>query len=95
MARILFTYVVPLVLPFVVWSLWRSFSAARGAPASRGGLAAMPWQWLAPAGLVLLAATLGTIALTGDGKPGESYRSPHTVDGKVVPGRFGPAGTRD
>lgn len=88
MTRILITYVVPLVLPALVWYLWHQFRPRRpGQEAERKGLNAAPWPHLGVAGLILLAATLGAFAMLVGGEPGEVYQPARLIDGEVVPGR--------
>ena len=88
MTRILLTYVLPLVLPALVWYLWQQFRLRRpGESDARKGWAAAPWPQLSVAGLVLLALTLGSIALLVGGTPGEVYEPARVIDGEVVPGR--------
>lgn len=91
MIRVLLTYLLPLVLPTVVYLLWLRLSrpsAGAGRAAAGDDLRrAVPWLWLALAGLALVAATLAALALTGGGSPGETYVPPHVEDGRVVPGR--------
>lgn len=88
MTRILITYVLPLVLPALVWYLWHRFRPQRpGDPEARKGWAAAPWPQLSIAGVVLLALTLGSIALLVGGSPGEVYQPARVIDGEVVPGR--------
>lgn len=87
MTRILLTYVLPLVLPALVWYLWHQFRPQRpGETASKKGWAAAPWPQLSVAGVVLLALTLGSIALLVGGSPGEVYQPARVIDGEVVPG---------
>ena len=49
-------------------------------------LRGMPWPWLLGGGLILMAASLVALALTGGGEPGGTYVAPHVVEGEVVPG---------
>ena len=93
MIRILLTYVAPLVLPFVGWILWRRLSRSAQHPSQ--SMREAPWHWLGLAGVVLVAVTLGSIALFTGGTPGEVYQPPRVVDGEVLPGRHRPAAPRD
>ena len=96
MFRILITYVIPLVLPVVVWFLWQHFFARPVGPdAPPRGWRDAPWPWLGVTGVVLVAAVLGSIAIFGGGRPGEVYMPPQVIDGKVVPGRHLPADRRN
>ncbi len=88
MTRILITYVLPLVLPALVWYLWHRFRPHRpGELEVKKGWAAAPWPQLSVAGLILLTLTLGSIALLVGGDPGEVYEPARVIDGEVVPGR--------
>lgn len=95
MTRILITYVLPLVLPALVWYLWHQFRPQKpGQTEERKGWSAAPLPQLSVAGLILLALTLGSIALLVGGDPGEVYEPARLIDGEVVPGGHGgqPAG---
>ena len=97
MIRMLLTYLVPLVLPAVVWYLWHRLSpAGAGTPDRKTGWAAAPWDRLGIAGVVLLALTLGSLAVFSGAGPGNVYTPARVVDGKVLPGEqvTAPAGDR-
>lgn len=81
--RIFLTYVVPLLLPTVVYLLWLRFAPPSGE--ERG----VPWLWLAGAGVVLAAIVLAGLALSG-GSPDGIYVPPHVENGKIVPGQILP-----
>ena len=93
MARILLTYLIPFLLPVAVWFAWHKFFAKPPAPGEVTGAYPhqAPWHWLGLAGLLLMAATLGTLAMFSGGRPGEVYHPPEIIDGKIVPGRHVPA----
>ena len=97
MVRILLTYVVPLVMPLVGWYVWQRFIRRTPQPGAEHklGLRDAPWHWLSIAGVLLVAATLGSIALFTGGEPGEVYQPPQVIDGKVVPGRHQPPAQRN
>jgi len=80
MIRILLTYIVPLLLPAVLYFIW-----LRLAPVTQPR--EVPWSWLAGAGVLLVAIVLAGLALLG-GTPDGVYEPAHLEDGKVVPGRF-------
>ncbi len=94
--RILIDYVLPLVLPtvlYVAYQVWRvrhAGAAGRVAPVLRGA----PWGWLAAGGLALAAATLGAVALFSGAPPGAVYRPAHVEHGRVAPGRYAPPPAR-
>ncbi len=88
MIRILLTFVVPLLLPFVVYGLWgvmkRRQAAARGLPPP--DLKGPPILWLGAVGLVLVLLVLGGLSLQrGDGVVG-TYQPPRVEGGRIVPG---------
>ncbi len=93
MLRILLTYLIPFLLPMLGWFVWHRFFAKPPAPGEATGAnpRQAPWHWLGLAGLLLAAATLGTLAVFGGGSPGEVYFPPETIDGKIVPGYTRPA----
>ena len=90
MTRILLHYVLPIVLPFVIYGVWLALARRKARPA---GAAATPdwrdapWVWLLIAGGGLVAVSLVALALTGGNPPGETYIPPHLIDGEIVPGR--------
>lgn len=87
MIRILITYLAPLVLPALAWYLWNRLAPRRpGTPDRKTGWAAAPWDRLGIAGVVLLALTLGAVALFTGAEPGNLYTPARVVDGKIVPG---------
>ena len=47
-----------------------------------------PWMLLASAGVVLLALTLGMLALRDGEPPWSQYDPPHMEDGQIMPGQF-------
>ncbi len=93
MIRILFTYVVPFLLPiatYSVWVWWRTrYAAAHGgeAPAFEKG----PWPMLLFAGAVLALVVLGFTAFLDSNSPDEGdYVPPRVVNGEIVPGHIAP-----
>jgi hypothetical protein len=84
MGRILLTYVVPLVLPTVLYVIVRIL-VQRRTPERWGD---MPWLWLGVSGFVLLVLTLGWLALFSGSEPGSAYHPPQVIDGTVRPGGF-------
>lgn len=92
-----FTYVLPLVLPTVVYMLWRLLSARHepsGANQTGGATLAphddlwrdAPWLWLTLAGAALLAVVL-LIGVFSHGEPQSGhYVPPRMEGGQIVPG---------
>ena len=81
--RFFFTYLLPLVLPLVIYLLviW----ATRGQSAH--WLEETPWLVLIGAGVALLALSLIGWSLLSGAPPSEVYIPPHMEGGEVVPGR--------
>ena len=89
MLRVIFTIVLPLLLPTVVYLLW--LRVARWSAESEGvRWAALPWLWLAGAGALLLAVVLFVVTVHfGTSTPG-TYVPPRWDGGKIVPGHLEP-----
>ncbi len=90
MIRILLTFVVPLLLPFLLYAVWgwlkRRQAAARGETPPE--LTGPPVLWLGASGLLLVGLVLAGLSLQrGQGTVG-SYAPPHVENGKIVPGRM-------
>ena len=82
MLRVVLTIVLPLLLPTFVYLLWMWIV--------RRHRAALPWIWLAGAGVVLLAAVL-LIVTVGFGTTAEGvYVPPRWEKGRIVPGHVEP-----
>lgn len=81
--RFIITYLLPLVLPLVVYLLvvW----ATRGQ--HPGWLDQTPWLVLLGAGVALLALSLIGWSLLSGASPTKVYVPPHMEGGEVVPGR--------
>lgn len=89
MLRILVTIVLPLLLPTALYLLW--FAAARHLrPAGAGPARALPWPWLAAAGVVLAAMVLYLIGVQIGGSAQGVYVPPRWEGGKIVPGHIEP-----
>ncbi|MFQ5959209.1 MAG: DUF6111 family protein [Alphaproteobacteria bacterium] len=90
MRRILLNYLLPLILPFIVYGVWLAFirwraraAGVTGAPGWRDA----PWTWLLIAGVVLVAASIAALGIVGGSPPGGTYIPPHMEGGEIVPGR--------
>jgi len=81
MLRILLEYLLPLLLPFLIYLAY--VALARGT--APGWVQDAPWPQLAGAGLVLAAISLVTWSLLSGAPPEEVYVPPHLEDGRVVP----------
>ena len=89
--RALLTIILPLLLPTALYLLWalamRRIETADMAELLRG----LPWVWLVPAGVVLVAAVLVVVQVGFGGSGVGVYVPPQVKDGKLVPGHFEPA----
>ena len=93
MPRVLLTIVLPLLLPTALYLLW--VTTLR--PPLRGDSvpwAALPWVWLAGAGVALLAIVLFVVTVHF-GTPQEGvYVPPRWQNGHIVPGHMEPRSGR-
>ena len=86
MLRVLLTIVLPLLLPTALYLLW--VTTLR--PARNGAIfwRALPWIWLAGAGVALLAVVLFVVTVHF-GTPQEgNYVPPRWENGHIVPGHM-------
>jgi hypothetical protein len=81
MLRFLFEYLLPLLLPLLVYSAYVALS--RGW--TPGWLDQAPWVALTAGGVALLAVSLATWSLLSGSPPEEVYVPPHLEDGRVIP----------
>jgi hypothetical protein len=95
MNRVLLQYLLPLLLPTLLYLLWWGTIGRRKATASGGGATTLsegPWFWLILGGCFLLAGSLVYTALVVgvpiDAGSEERYVPPQLKDGRVVPGHF-------
>ena len=90
--RIFLTYVLPLVLPTLVYVAWVGYARKKHVGAGDGdlpGLRLRPLFWSLVTGFVLLLGGLATIALMSGAPPDSGeYQSPRLQDGKIVPPYF-------
>ncbi|MGH6895538.1 MAG: DUF6111 family protein [Geminicoccaceae bacterium] len=84
MLRVLLQYLLPLLLPFLVYAAY--VALARGRLPDWLGLDGRHWLMLGGTGIVLLAISLVTWSLLTGSPPGETYIPPRFEDGRVVPG---------
>lgn len=85
MMRILLQYLLPLLLPTLIYFLWVRMNKRRIASRSIDWVHEGPWFWLILAGVALMAASLVFVALTGGVEPGSRIIAPTYKDGRVVP----------
>ena len=93
MLRVFLTVVLPLLLPTGLYLLWvGTFGAEHGGNAARR--TAVPWIWLAGAGVVLLAIVLLVVTVRF-GSPQEGVYVPPRWEGdRIVPGHMEPRPSR-
>jgi len=85
MTRVFFMYVIPIVLPSILFFCWATF-IQKDAVLARTG----PWFRLLIAGLGLMALCLAITAVNGGTVPGGQYQAPYVKDGKIIPGQMVP-----
>ncbi|MBI3453261.1 MAG: hypothetical protein HY057_10660 [Rhodospirillales bacterium] len=97
MGRILFQFVLPIVLPTAIYLLWLAAERRR---IERGGAGEKPrwqdtpWVWLAALGLVFAGLIAVAIAVFGGDMTEGRYVPPQLKDGEIVPGHVEPAAPR-
>lgn len=86
--------VLPLVLPAVVYFTWifiaQQRARARGDESAAPMFGDAPWTMLAVAGVILVALTLGALALFSGDDTETRYVPPRVEDGRIVPGHTEP-----
>ena len=89
MPRVLLTIVLPLILPTALYLLWVT-TLRRPSPGSEARWAALPWVWLAGAGVVLLAIVLFVVTVHFGAPQQGVYVPPRWQNGHIVPGHIEP-----
>lgn len=96
MVRILFSYVLPLVLPTIFYFMWMGWIRQKINAARRAGediehiKIKTPWVRLVLAGVVLLVIGLTIIAVVGGSPANSNYQAPRFEGGKILPGEMTP-----
>lgn len=92
MFRTFLTYLLPLLAPFLMYLAWNAYvrykakKAGEEAPSLQKG----PIFWSLIAGMILMMASLSTLALMGgDEAGGVPYSPPRLEGGKIIPPNFG------
>ncbi len=85
MLRIIISYLLPFILPFAAFFLYRLLMTS-GQPLLRR----TPWFVLSVIGMALVAGTLVSFALFGGEAQEGIYVPPSFEDGRVVPGHVRP-----
>ena len=93
MPRVLLTIVLPLLLPTALYLVW--ITTLRRPQQNGSALrTALPWMWLAGAGIALLAIVLFVVTVHF-GAPQEGVNVPaHLQNGHIVPGHIEPKSGR-
>ncbi len=90
MTRIMLQYLLPLLLPFVLYIGWVWVSRQINPKAEPWRVAEGPWFWLIGAGFTLMAGGLIYLGLSSGSDPGGTYQPPRYEGGKIIPGRVVP-----
>jgi len=92
MTRIFLTYILPLVLPSLIYVLWIWNARRTHDPDSEDdlpGLRRGPLFWSLVSGFLLMITGMITIALmSGDPPDSGTYQSPRLEDGKILPPNY-------
>jgi len=90
MSRIIVQYVLPLLLPTLVFVGWLLLTrkAGENREETMARLQGGPWYWLVVAGFVLMAAGFIYLGLSHDNPPESVYVPPRVENGRVVPGHM-------
>ena len=87
MTRIVLQYLLPILLPTLVFLAWvyltRGHEEAAHETITR--IREGPWFWLILGGIALMALGLAYMAFQG-AAPGGVYHAPRFEDGRVIPG---------
>jgi hypothetical protein len=81
MLRILLTYLIPLIAPFVIYTLYVRITGKHNAEEALK----TPWFWLVASGLALIVLSLIVTAVMTGSDPTGTYIPPHLEDGRIVP----------
>ena len=84
MLRALLQYLLPLLLPFLLYAAYGRL--AHGRMPAWLDLDSRQWAMLGGTGLVLLMISLVSWSLLSGSPPEETYIPPHVEDGEIVPG---------
>lgn len=92
MIRVFFLYVLPILLPSILYFCWITFihKGEQDGPNREKLVREGPWFRLIFAGLGLMIIGLVVTAITGGMSPDGQYQAPYTKDGEIVPGRMVP-----
>ena len=91
MKRILLNYLLPIVLPLVIYGIWLALARRKARQAGATDMPdwrSAPWTWLVIAGICLVSLSLVVLALVGDEPVEGTYVPPTYIDGEIVPGHI-------
>jgi Family of unknown function (DUF6111) len=94
MPRVLLTIVLPLILPTALYLIWVTTLRRPTAPGTETRWAALPWVWLAGAGVVLLAIVLFVVTVHFGAPQQGVYVPPRWQNGHIIPGHIEPQSSR-
>ena len=94
MPRVLLTIVLPLILPTALYLIWVTTLRRQSSPDADSRWTALPWVWLAGAGLVLLAIVLFVVTVHFGAPQQGVYVPPRWQNGHIVPGHIEPQPSR-
>ena len=93
MWRVLLEYVVPIVLPSLLYLAWLAYENRRVANGGEGTVRRWqegPWAWLFAAGVAIAVAGTFVLALWRSSGIEGHYVPPRVEDGRIVPGHMEP-----
>jgi Family of unknown function (DUF6111) len=90
MPRVLLTIVLPLILPTALYLFWVTALRRPSSPGSEARWAALPWVWLAGAGVALLAIVLFVVTVHFGVPQQGVYVPPRWQNGHIIPGHIEP-----
>ena len=92
--RQLIFVILPFLLPSLIYLFWwlraRKRAVDAGQPEQAPGLGDAPITLLLGVGISFVVLMIFGFMLSGDGRPGDKYIPPRTVDGVIQPGYFEP-----
>ena len=96
MGRILFQYVLPILLPIAIYVAWLAAERRRVVRAGTGQPPRWqdaPWVWLVVAGVLLATVAAFAVALMGGDSIEGQYVPPRIENGRIIPGHVEPRPT--
>jgi hypothetical protein len=94
MLKNLLTVVLPLMLPTLIYMAYAMFGRPKTAAPEVAAVhwwTGAPWTWLITGGVVLAAAVLVTVALTGGFDTAGTYHPARLIDGRLIEGETTPS----